>query len=248
MEALVHRAVVAMRDRYDEPLSLDALAKVAMMSKFHFLRTFQNVTGVTPARFLSAVRINEAKRLLRTTSLNVLDVSIQVGYNSVGSFTRRFTESVTLSPTQYRRSFQGDTTARANPLGSSRVRPLTGSIVGVVKGLGDQPGPVYVAACRSRIPEGLPVACDMVNASGIFRLRAVPAGTWYLLVASAAPAGDQPRLQIASVGPVRVTPGMQVHLTATVHPLRWNDPPLLIALPGLDPLAPACGDLPILSQ
>ncbi|MFE6159074.1 helix-turn-helix transcriptional regulator [Streptomyces sp. NPDC056486] len=102
MEHLVRRSITTMYRSYHEPLTLDDLARSAMVSKFHFLRVFTRVTGVTPGRFLSAVRLHEAKRLLRTTSLNVADISAQVGYSSTGTFSRRFSESVGVSPTKYR--------------------------------------------------------------------------------------------------------------------------------------------------
>nr|ABS50455.1 NapR1 [Streptomyces aculeolatus] len=98
MEHLVRHAVTTIRERFFEPLSLDDLAQSVRVSKYHFLRVFTRVTGVTPGRFLSAVRLHEAKRLLLSTSLTVADISAQVGYSSTGSFTRRFTESVGLSP------------------------------------------------------------------------------------------------------------------------------------------------------
>ena len=79
------------------------MARAAMFSKFHFSRIFRRVTGVSPGRFLSAIRLQEAKHLLVSTTLNVADISLRVGYNSVGTFSSRFTRSVGMSPTAYRR-------------------------------------------------------------------------------------------------------------------------------------------------
>lgn len=102
MEHLVRHAVTTIRERFWEPLSLEELARGAMVSKYHFLRVFTKVTGVTPGRFLCAVRLQEAKVLLLGTRLTVADIAVRVGYSSTGSFTRRFTELVGLSPTRYR--------------------------------------------------------------------------------------------------------------------------------------------------
>ena len=126
MEHLVRHAVTTIRERFFEPLSLDDLAQSVRVSKYHFLRVFTRVTGVTPGRFLSAVRLHEAKRLLLSTSLTVADISAQVGYSSTGSFTRRFTESVGLSPTQYRKlslACGPRTPPPAFPRPGSRLRP-----------------------------------------------------------------------------------------------------------------------------
>ena len=103
MDDAVKRVIHFMEDRLDEPVTIDDMAKAAKFSKFHFTRLFRRETGLSPARFLSALRIEEAKRLLVTTTLRVADISLLVGYTSVGTFTTRFTTSVGVSPTRYRR-------------------------------------------------------------------------------------------------------------------------------------------------
>lgn len=103
VEQAVERAIDTMRSNLSEQLTVDDMARAAMFSKFHFTRIFQRVTGISPGRFLSAIRLQEAKRLLTTTRLNVTDISLRVGYNSVGTFSTRFTKSVGLPPTTYRR-------------------------------------------------------------------------------------------------------------------------------------------------
>src|SRR4051812_16414952 len=89
----VERAIQHMNENLSEPLTIDDLADVAMFSKFHFSRIFRNITGIPPGRFLSAVRLQEAKRLLLSTSLTVADISSQVGYSSIGTFSTRFKSS-----------------------------------------------------------------------------------------------------------------------------------------------------------
>src|SRR5439155_19448265 len=89
-------------ERYFEPITLSALAAEVYVSPFHFSRIFARATGVTPGRFLTAVRLFEAKRLLLTTSLTVSDIVCSVGYSSVGTFTSRFARAVGMTPTQYR--------------------------------------------------------------------------------------------------------------------------------------------------
>ena len=151
MEALVRRAVTTIRARYEEPLSLDDLARTATMSKFHFLRTFRDITGVTPGRFLSAVRLHEAKRLLLGTGMDVAGVSVQVGYGSLGTFTRRFTECVGMPPTQYRRLARGESVAMPGGLAPKHANPQAGTIAGIccIPHWGYGPWPKFWSSARS---------------------------------------------------------------------------------------------------
>src|SRR5215471_4102534 len=129
MNSAVERAITSIWEHYREPLSLTDIAKSAILSRFHFSRVFREATGVSPGRFLSAVRIYEAKRMLVSTSLSVTDISLAVGYNSLGSFTNRFTESVGTSPTRFRRMWlEGSNQACAPALGSSSQD--TGAVTG----------------------------------------------------------------------------------------------------------------------
>lgn len=102
----VEQAINCMWERYSEPLSLTDIARSAMLSPFHFSRVFKQATGVSPGKFLTAVRMHQAKRMLLATSMNVADVSVAVGYNSPGSFTSRFTDSVGIPPSRFRRTAQ----------------------------------------------------------------------------------------------------------------------------------------------
>ena len=59
-EVAVLRAIEEMQDRLGDQLTVDDLARAAMFSKFHFTRMFQRVTGVSPGRFLSALRLQQS--------------------------------------------------------------------------------------------------------------------------------------------------------------------------------------------
>ena len=83
--------------------TVDELAESVYYSKFHFSRCFLAVTGTSPARYLQRVRITEAKRLLLSTSMSVTEITHEVGYTSVGTFSSRFKDMVGVSPTEYRR-------------------------------------------------------------------------------------------------------------------------------------------------
>lgn len=88
--------------RYREPLDLDALARVAGVSKYHFVRTFEATYGETPIRYLTRRRIERAQDLLRSANLTITEVCMVVGFSSLGSFSSRFSSLVGETPTAYR--------------------------------------------------------------------------------------------------------------------------------------------------
>ncbi|MDQ4131859.1 MAG: AraC family transcriptional regulator [Actinomycetota bacterium] len=98
----LRRARDLMDQRYAEPLDLDALARAAHVSKYHFARSFTETYGETPMRYLIRRRIERAQDLLRSANLTVTEVCMMVGFSSLGSFSSRFRELVGESPTQYR--------------------------------------------------------------------------------------------------------------------------------------------------
>jgi AraC-like DNA-binding protein len=86
---------------YAEELDLTAMAEVADVSKYHFLRLFRATYGVTPAAYLSQRRVERAQDLLRATNLTVTEVCHTVGFSSLGSFSARFRELVGESPSRF---------------------------------------------------------------------------------------------------------------------------------------------------
>jgi AraC-like DNA-binding protein len=94
------------RDRIDrdyaEPLDIDILAAEAHCSRYHFMRSLQAAYGEPPGLYLTRRRIERAKDLLRSANLTVTEICFLVGFGSLGSFSRRFSELVGMSPTAYR--------------------------------------------------------------------------------------------------------------------------------------------------
>ena len=88
--------------RYAGPLDLDELARVAAVSKFHLVRSFEAAYGETPMRYLSRRRVERAQDLLRHANLTVTEICMLVGFSSLGSFSARFSELVGESPVAYR--------------------------------------------------------------------------------------------------------------------------------------------------
>lgn len=100
--AHLRRARDHMDRHYREPLDLTQLARVAGVSKFHFVRCFEATYGETPIRYLTRRRIERAQDLLRLANLTVTEICMAVGFASLGSFSTRFTVLVGESPTAYR--------------------------------------------------------------------------------------------------------------------------------------------------
>ncbi|SFQ67246.1 AraC-type DNA-binding protein [Amycolatopsis arida] len=87
---------------FAEPLTVADLAAVAGCSREHFIRLFAAAYGETPKAYLARRRIERAKDLLRAANLTVTEICLLVGFTSLGTFSRRFTELVGTSPTEYR--------------------------------------------------------------------------------------------------------------------------------------------------
>lgn len=239
-EQAVRRSLDMMRDNIGEELTVDDMARAAMFSKFHFTRVFQRVTGVSPGRFLSAMRLQRAKDLLLSTSMNVADISVHVGYNSVGTFSTRFTRSVGMPPTQYRRARGVSQLVELNAEGE-RSSESDGVVTGT---LSVRPSAeidvAFVGLFAGRVPEGRPVRCTIMRGSGRFIIDKVPPGDWYLLcqgipsrtsdLRSVDESGEAVPF-VASVGPLRVDSNSEAVAHVRLRPARVFDPPLLLALP-----------------
>ncbi len=87
---------------YSQPLDIPSLARVAFVSEAHFVRTFSATFGETPHRYLQRRRVERAMFLLRVTERSVTEICLEVGFTSLGTFSRTFREIVGESPTSYR--------------------------------------------------------------------------------------------------------------------------------------------------
>jgi AraC-like DNA-binding protein len=96
------RARDAMDRAYAEPIDVPAVAAVAHISPAHFSRTFRQVFGETPHRYLQRRRVERSMFLLRETRRSVTDVCLDVGFTSLGTFSRTFTRIVGETPSAYR--------------------------------------------------------------------------------------------------------------------------------------------------
>jgi AraC-like DNA-binding protein len=96
------RARDAMDRRYAEPLDVPALAAIAHLSASRFSRVFKDTFGETPHRYLQRRRVERAMTLLRQTDRPVTQVAWDVGFASLGTFSRTFSTVVGCSPSEFR--------------------------------------------------------------------------------------------------------------------------------------------------
>ena len=244
--AAVERVIEYMYANLAYEITIDDMARTAMFSKFHFSRLFHAVTGLSPGRFLSAVRLQAAKRMLISTTMSVTEICFRAGYNSVGTFSSRFAAIVGVPPTVYRYNggyiSQLSVNARRNDWSSSS-NTLSGKIVTPSCEPGEY---VFVGVFPDPIIQGKPIRyaiCD--NLSGIFKLDGIPAGTWYLLSYSFTqgdnsallnPVHDNLSPLVAVHGPIAVKSRLPVRpVEMVMRPMRMIDPPVLLAVPDMGP-------------
>ncbi len=101
-EARILRVLDHIHSHPGSDLSLDALADLAAMSRFHWHRVFRAVTGETPADAVRRIRMGRAAWWLIGTDWPIRKVARACGYPALPSFSRIFTEATGLTPAAYR--------------------------------------------------------------------------------------------------------------------------------------------------
>lgn len=99
---------------YMENLSLDEISELANISKFHMVREFSRYMGISPMAYLTDRRINEAKILLSSTNVSILDIANDTGFSSPSYFTQRFKSATGKTPLQYRQDAYRAPNAKEN--------------------------------------------------------------------------------------------------------------------------------------
>ncbi len=84
------------------PLELREMAAVAGMSKYHFLRVFRRLTGLTPHRYLVSARLRRAALALTSSRRPVIEVALDAGFGDLSTFNKTFRAVFDLTPRQYR--------------------------------------------------------------------------------------------------------------------------------------------------
>jgi AraC-like DNA-binding protein len=101
--ARVSQAVRRIERHPDDALTLGALARESRLSPYHFLRTFERITGVTPHQYVLRARLRRAALRLATEAGKVLDLALESGFGDLSNFNRAFRAEFGMSPRAYRR-------------------------------------------------------------------------------------------------------------------------------------------------
>jgi iron complex transport system substrate-binding protein len=123
----VERTIAYMHRSYDENISIEQLVQEAGISRWQYNALFKSLTGTTPIDYLTELRINRAKSLLLLPGQQLKDVSARAGFRDEYYFSRRFKQTVGISPKQY---------AQAN---ARQPRILSLQYLGEVLSLGIKP-------------------------------------------------------------------------------------------------------------
>jgi AraC-like DNA-binding protein len=243
--------------KFGEVLTLDDMAHTAMFSKFHFTRMFQRVTGISPGRFLTAVRLEKAKYLLRSTSLSVTEITHLVGYSSVGSFSSRFSSCVGLSPRAFRRGGGVPSATRSTRTATNHGLAKVHGEISFAPNIDSSP--VFIGLFPEPVREGIPATGTTLRGPGSYILENVPPGRWYVLAhcpnSNGATNGTQiaqptrkaldlslfdtgkgfsddaePVSAVGSYGPIDIAAGEVARVDLEMRRTDLFDPPVLLAL------------------
>jgi AraC-like DNA-binding protein len=227
---------------FKDDLTLHDLACAAQFSRFHFSRVFRSITGLSPSSFLEVVRLEQAKKLLLKSACSVMEVCFDVGYQSVGTFTSRFSLFVGVTPTSLRQLAQ-EPIMQAQPgelLIALRSTSSKSGIVGTIEMTTPFRGIIYVGAFADPLPRKQSLGHTFLTRPGPFQIDSLPDGTYYLLVAALGNGQNLLNMLQRSVdlhgglgkGPVLVSKGIApkpVHIR--LSPTSSTSPPLLSVEP-----------------
>lgn len=100
----IRKVIQHINDNLDSKIQLTDLATVAQMSLFHFSRTFKSFMKMSPAHYISKVKIEKSKGLLLNTDLNILQIALEVGFDNQSYFSQVFRKHTGQTPEQFRNS------------------------------------------------------------------------------------------------------------------------------------------------
>ncbi len=98
----VEKVAGYMNDCYSKDCSLDCLAEMAGMSKYHLKRFFRQIMGKSPYDYLIDIRIEKAKKLLMNRDISVADIAAKCGFNHASHFSYVFRKRIGISPGRFR--------------------------------------------------------------------------------------------------------------------------------------------------
>lgn len=239
----VRRVIEMMVSNTSKAFNIDDMARVAYISPYHFIRVFHSVTGVAPCKFLWALKLHVAKELLLASSMPIVDISMEVGYNSLGTFTRRFAKLVGLSPHRFRRlATTTDASMFEDYARDRKAYPLPRhTIGGHVEVPNGFEGVVVVACFPTGLAQGAPLQYAWTDDKFFFRMAYPAASSFYLRAFGVSEAKnrrswftDDKILRSCETAPYSVRqdgpPEMEVVPEIVLRSMQVTDAPILISL------------------
>ena len=234
---LALRATQYLRKRFRERVTIGDLSEHLAYSPSHLTRVFTSAVGTSPMDYLAAWRLHEAKQLLITHRLGVAKTCHEVGYTSVGTFSRRFLRDVGTPPGSLRRI--ADRVAERTLPAVSLLVPAAGRIrirLDIPDKMRRTLGPApyqWVGTFPRPVPSGLPMSGTLRRHIDEVEVPVVPGAPWIL--ATIFPDGADVHEQLAPTSPLvarlRVpeepVPGP---ITLPVRAALPWDPAVLVAL------------------
>ncbi|MHB8124259.1 MAG: helix-turn-helix transcriptional regulator [Desulfitobacteriaceae bacterium] len=101
----IEKSIECIHQCFGKKLTVAELSKLANMSESHFIRIFKKETGMAPMEFLIKTRIDKAKKLLRSRTKNITEVSLQCGFSSTSHFSSSFAKHTGVSPSEYQNDY-----------------------------------------------------------------------------------------------------------------------------------------------
>ncbi len=243
----VERVVSHMRSHLEEPLDLEHLGQIAAISKYHLVRVFDEITGTTPHHFLACLRMQRAKELLLRPAASITDVCLEVGYTSLGTFSKTFSALVGVSPQEFRAMPKRLTLgqfAKAIWKYLAGDRAIKGpSLEGTITGPSRPRGFIFVGAFTGGVPQGVPFSGTVLVKPGTFRIEHPRMAEFHLMAVLvpftanlSAMIANLPVGLVASQRLRNQDAGRPTKPSLRLRPLRPTDPPIVLALPALPPL------------
>jgi AraC family transcriptional regulator len=186
-ELTVQGVIAYMQSHISESLSLGRLSDVGGFSPWHLDRIFTRATGLATMRYLTLLRIEAAKNAALSTDRRIIEIAYDVGFNSLGSFGKRFTQLVGMSPRDLRKAADRfdigrwkamlDDVCGQRPTSSSGDGPsIEGVLVGHTLTTRAFDGWALVSAALSGHPLARPILCTIARVPGPFVLKPIPLG------------------------------------------------------------------------
>ncbi|WP_239616586.1 helix-turn-helix transcriptional regulator [Cohnella mopanensis] len=241
----IDEAISYIHQNIYEPLPLTQLANHVGYSPYHFTRIFKERMGISPLYYASSVRLQKAKELLLRTNMSIRDVGLEIGQQSLGTFTTRFTERVGVTPSHFRNStLHAENDLRSlqklsNWQTSSTIGHPYSTLEGTVRAEAAFEGVVLIGLFTKPIPEGNPRYGTILSSLGHFSLTDVKPGTYFLMATSVSWEMKSAEfmlpyttLRTRSKAPITVSPESRIpYQEVVLHTPLPDDPPILISLP-----------------